>query len=191
MNEINNEINIINECLRGNSEAFRDLIMNYEKAVYATAFYYVKSSSVAKEITQDAFISAFKNLSQLKDFTRFGKWLKEITTRLSLQYIQKNKEIFSDYEEEKIIPLNQKNDIYKSYNLPFDEIKSAIEQLPERYRLPVVLKFLEGMNYEEISRFTGESPGEIKGILYRAVKQLQEIIGGNNGEMQEWHDVRK
>ncbi len=191
MNEINEEIKIINECLSGNAEAFRELVMNYERAVYATAFYYVKSVNIAKEIAQEAFITAFKNLSQLKDFTRFGKWLKEITIRLSLQYIQKNKEVFSEYEEEKIIPLNQKKDTYKSYNLSLDEIKSAIEQLPERYRLPVVLKFLEGMNYEEISKFTGESPGEIKGILHRAIKQLQETMDNNNGEMQEWQDVRK
>ncbi len=50
---------------------------------------------------------------------------------------------------------------------------------------------MEGMTYEEISRFTGESPGEIKGILQRAVKQLQKILENTDGESNQWQDVHK
>ncbi|HOQ32126.1 MAG TPA: RNA polymerase sigma factor [Candidatus Hydrogenedens sp.] len=191
MEEITKEIRLINECLNGNVEAFRDLVMTYQTAVYATAFYYVKNSNIAKEIVQEAFINAYKNLHQLRDLTKFGSWLKEITTRISFQYIQKKKEIGNDRVEGKIIPISSEKLDGKNPSLSFEEIKFAIQQLPERYRLPVVLKFLEGMNYEEISRFTGESPGEIKGILQRAVKQLQKIFDNIDGESKQWQDVHK
>jgi len=191
MEEITKEIRLINECLNGNVEAFRDLVMTYQTAVYATAFYYVKNSNIAKEIVQEAFINAYKNLHQLRDLTKFGSWLKEITTRISFQYIQKKKEIGNDRVEGKIIPISSEKLDGKNPSLSFEEIKFAIQQLPERYRLPVVLKFLEGMTYEEISRFTGESPGEIKGILQRAVKQLQKIFDNIDGESKQWQDVHK
>ncbi|HOK08629.1 MAG TPA: RNA polymerase sigma factor [Candidatus Hydrogenedens sp.] len=189
--DINNkEINIIHECLKGNTEAFRELIMIYQQAVYATAFYYTKDSDTAKEITQETFINAFKNLPYLRDYTKFGSWLKEIATRTSIRYLQKTKEIpMVEIENEKIVPIEHKDT--KSSSITIDEFKNAVEQLPERYRLPVVLKFLEGMSYEEIGRFTGESPGEIKGILQRAVKQLQNIMENYGGEMNQWQDVLK
>lgn len=191
MEKITKEIRLINECLNGNVEAFRDLVMIYQTAVYATAFYYVKNSNIAKEIVQESFINAYKNLHQLRDLTKFGSWLKEITTRVSFQYVQKKKESSNDIVEERIIPINSEKISGKSFSLSFDEIKFAIQQLPERYRLPVVLKFLEGMTYEEISRFTGESPGEIKGILQRAIKQLQKIFDNIDGETKQWQDVHK
>lgn len=191
MEEITKEIRLINECLNGNVEAFRDLVMTYQTAVYATAFYYVKDSNIAKEIVQESFINAYKNLHQLRDLTKFGSWLKEITTRISFQYIQKKKEIGNDRIEGKIISINSEKLDGKNPSFTFEEIKFAIQQLPERYRLPVVLKFLEGMTYEEISRFTGESPGEIKGILQRAVKQLQKIFDNTDGETKQWQDVHK
>jgi RNA polymerase sigma-70 factor (ECF subfamily) len=109
---------------------------------------------------------------------------------IALQYIQKKKESDGDFNENKIIPYSG-NLSGKESVLTFDEIKFAIQQLPERYRLPVVLKFVEGMTYEEISRFTGESPGEIKGILNRAVKQLQKYLDKSDGEFIRWQDVHK
>ncbi len=191
MEDISKEIKLINECLNGNIEAFRDLIMNYQNAVYATAFYYVKNSNLAKEVVQETFINAYKSLHQLRDLTKFGSWLKEITIRISLQFIKKNKEISNEIIDNKIIPINSEKTQSKSISFSFDEVKFAIQQLPERYRLPVVLKFLEGMTYEEISRFTGESPGEIKGIIQRAVKQLQKIFNDTDGEIRQWQDVHK
>ncbi len=71
MEELSKEIRLINECLNGNIEAFRELVMSYQPAVYATAFYYVKNSSTAKEIVQETFINAYKNLHQLRDLTKF------------------------------------------------------------------------------------------------------------------------
>jgi len=58
----------------------------------------------------------------------------------------------------------------------FQHVHMAIDALPERYRLPVVLRYLQELSYEEISQFTGESPEEVRGILHRAAKKLREIF---------------
>ncbi|MCX5758656.1 MAG: sigma-70 family RNA polymerase sigma factor, partial [Candidatus Hydrogenedentes bacterium] len=64
----------------------------------------------------------------------------------------------------------------------FERVQLAIEALPERYRLPVVLRYLQELSYDEISVFTGESRDEIRGILQRAGQQLREALAGIESE---------
>ena len=71
--------------------------------------------------------------------------------------------------------------------------KLAIDSLPERYRLPVVLRHLQELSYDEISRFTGESRDEIRGILQRAGRQLRDLLGdleATEGDSQ-WRPAHK
>ena len=57
-----------------------------------------------------------------------------------------------------------------------ERVHRAIDALPERYRLPVVLRYMQELSYDEISRFTGDSREEIRGMLSRANAQLREIL---------------
>jgi len=73
-------------------------------------------------------------------------------------------------------------------------VQRAIDSLPERYRLPVVLRYLQEQSYQEISEYTGESRDEVRGILQRAGRQLREILTkdeGDTGEKSAWHRARK
>jgi RNA polymerase sigma-70 factor (ECF subfamily) len=75
----------------------------------------------------------------------------------------------------------------------YARVQRAIDTLPERYRLPVMLRYLQELSYEEISRFTGESRDEIRGILHRAARQLRTVLSedGNQEEESTWPRVRK
>ena len=64
----------------------------------------------------------------------------------------------------------------------FERIRDAIDSLPERYRLPVILRYLQELSYEEISVFTGESRDEIHGILQRAGRQLRDLLADLEAE---------
>jgi RNA polymerase sigma-70 factor (ECF subfamily) len=73
-------------------------------------------------------------------------------------------------------------------------VQRAIDTLPERYRLPVVLRYLQELSYQEISEYTGESKDEIRGILQRAGRQLREILtkgDSESGDQVPWHRVHK
>jgi RNA polymerase sigma-70 factor (ECF subfamily) len=77
----------------------------------------------------------------------------------------------------------------------FERVQRAIDALPERYRLPVLLRYLQELSYDEITAFTGESRDETRGILQRASKLLRESLGDldeneNDGE-KRWRPVGK
>ena len=76
----------------------------------------------------------------------------------------------------------------------YAQVQRAIESLPERYRLPVVLRYLQELSYEEISQFTGDSIEEIRGILQRAGRQLRDYLSDLDSSAEgenRWHPVRK
>ncbi len=190
---------IVFRCLEGDTEAFGILVQRYQSAVYATAYYYAGRYGAAEDIAQEAFWAAYRSLPHLKDAEKFGAWLKEITTRTAANWLRRNAPRLRNET-----PLPQRRTISiedarqePKYALDRGErnarIQSAIESLPERYRLPVILRYLQEMTYEEISRFTGESRDEIRGILQRAGRRLREMLAelDDMEEDAQWHRARK
>ncbi len=92
MEQKKKEIELIIETLNGNDEAFRELVMYYQKAVYATGLSYLRNEALAKEIVQETFLIAYRNLPHLKDLHTFGKWLKEIAVKSELSVFRKRKD---------------------------------------------------------------------------------------------------
>lgn len=184
------EINLIIESIEGKEEAFRELVMAYQRAVYATGLSYTKDEELAKEIVQETFITAYKNLPYLKDYNCFGKWLKEIATRISISYLKKEKKLPIEKFTDKVVKI-LRDSFQPTPEYSLEEIMELIDKLPERYRLPVVLKYLEGMSYEEISRFTGESYSDIKNILQKATKLLKDMVLHKEESLEKWQDAQK
>ena len=190
---------LVFRCLEGDSDAFGVLVRRYQAAVYATAYYYAGRYGAAEDITQEAFWAAYRSLPHLKDPNRFGAWLKEISTRTAANWLRKN---LPRLRHETPLPHRRSVSLEDARQGPakraergeaFDKVQMAIDALPERYRLPVVLRYLQELSYEEISRFTGESRDEVRGILHRASRKLREILGESGAEEgdAQWHRVDK
>ncbi len=193
------DADIVFRCLEGDTEAFGILVQRYQSAVYATAYYYAGRYGAAEDIAQEAFWTAYRSLPRLKDPEKFGAWLKEITTRTAANWLRRNA---PRLHNETPLPQRRTVSIEDARQEPkraLDHgernarIQSAIESLPERYRLPVILRYLQEMTYEEISRFTGESRDEIRGILHRAGRRLREMLAelDDTEEDAQWHRARK
>jgi len=190
---------LVVRCLEGDSDAFGVLVRRYEAAVYATAFYYAGRYGAAEDITQETFWAAYRSLPHLKDPNRFGAWLKEISTRTAANWLRRN---LPRLRHETPLPHRRTVSLEDARQGPqgkaerneaFDRVQVAIDALPERYRLPVVLRYLQELSYEEISRFTGESRDEVRGILHRASQKLREILGdvGDTRGDAQWHRADK
>lgn len=190
---------LVFRCLDGDADAFSGLVTRYQQPVYATAFYYVGRYGAAEDVTQDAFWAAYRSLAHLKDPEKFGSWLKEITTRTAANWLRKN---LSRLKAETPLPRQRTISIEDARQGPtgkaerserYERVQMAIDSLPERYRLPVVLRYLQELNYEEISRFTGESKDEIRGILHRAGKQMRELLADLESSEGDagWHRAHK
>ena len=190
---------LVLRCRNGDTDAYGELVRRYQGSVYATAFHYVGRYGAAEDIAQDAFLAAYRSLPQLKDPAKFGPWLKQVTTRTAANWLRRHAGRLS---AETPLPYKRTLSIEDAREGPrgrterrerLEAVQRAIDQLPERYRLPVVLRYLQELSYQEISEYTGDSKEEIRGILQRAGRQLRELLGGegdSRGE-QDWHRARK
>jgi len=191
---------LVFRCLEGDTEAYGTLVQRYQRAVYATAYYYAGRYGAAEDITQETFWAAYRSLPHLKEHEKFGGWLKEIATRTAANWLRRN---LPRLRSETPLPHRRTISIEDARQGPnkrlerkeqYERVQRAIDALPERYRLPVVLRYLQELSYEEISQFTGESRDEVRGILHRAGRQLREILVENEANAEDgdqWQPARK
>lgn len=189
---------LVFRCLEGDTEAYGELVERYQGAVYATAYYYAGRYGSAEDIAQESFLVAYRSLPWLKDAGKFGPWVKSIACRTAANWLRRhNKRV----ENETPLPFRRTVSIEDAREGPrgtlerheqYERVQQAIDSLPERHRLPVVLRYLQELSYDEISAFTGESHDEIRGILQRAGRQLRDLLADLREEgVAEWHPVRK
>lgn len=178
-----NDAALVYRCLDGDADAYAGLVRRYQDAVYATAHYYMGRYGGAEDVAQEAFWQAYRSLPHLRDPERFGPWLKEVTTRTAANWLRRN---LPRLRTETPLPQRRTVDFEDARKGPdgiaergelYERVQMAIDALPERYRLIVVLRFMQELNYDEISRFTGESRDEVRGVLQRASGQLRELLG--------------
>jgi RNA polymerase sigma-70 factor (ECF subfamily) len=186
---------VVERCLAGDTDAFGYLVEKYQGAVYATAFYYCRRQDAAEEIAQDAFLAAYRGLRNVRDVNNFGPWLKGVTCRTAANWLRKHG---VRLRSETPLPYRRSLSIEDAREGPqglfergerFERIQEAIDALPERYRLPVVLRYLQELSYDEISTFIGASRDEIRGILQQASRLLKDLLadlGANTDGDMKW-----
>ena len=173
---------LVFRCLEGDTEAYGDLIRRYQGAVYATAFYYGGRYGAAEDISQEAFMAAYRSLPWLKEAEKFGPWLKSITCRTAANWLRRHQRramIETPLPSRRPVAIEDAREGPRGNlerNERFERVQAAIDTLPERYRLPVILRYLQELSYDEITVFTGESRDEIRGILQRAGRQLRDSL---------------
>ncbi|MDE0326821.1 MAG: sigma-70 family RNA polymerase sigma factor [Candidatus Poribacteria bacterium] len=188
------DVELIHTVLSGDDEAFTTLVRKYQKSVHALAWRKVGDFHFAEEITQDAFLRAYKGLPKLKDPSQFSGWLYVITARLCKDWHENNKSIIKLEEEASVLEIQR-----MSYNRYISDknkkegherrhkvVKKLLEKLPESERTVMTLYYLGEMTAKEIGNFLGVSVNTITSRLQRARKRLekeeellvQEILGG-------------
>lgn len=190
---------LIRRCLEGDTEAYAALVRKYQGAVYAAAFYYVGRYGAAEDIAQDAFLSAYRDLAKLKDVTKFGPWLRGITCRAAANWLRK----YGDKpENETPLPHRRKVSLEEWKQSPeavlerterLERLQAAVDTLPERYRLPILLRYMQELSYQDIAQFLGVPIDEVRGLLHRGTSQLRKALeAGEAGEdNQSWRPARK
>lgn len=193
------DAHLVSRCLDGDDDAFEGLVKRYQRAVYGTAYYYVRDVSAAEDLTQETFFTAYRNLVKLKDFNRFAPWLKGIATRLASSWLSQHRK---EKDARTPLPFRRTVSLEDARQTPrgrmeqeerLEWVHRAIDSLPERHRLPVVLRYMQEYSYEEIGDFIGESTDHVRGVLHRAGRQLRDILGElEQGEGEQgWHRARE
>ncbi|OIQ30702.1 MAG: RNA polymerase [Bacteroidetes bacterium MedPE-SWsnd-G2] len=175
-----NDQEYINRILQGDSNAFAILVDRYKALVFTLALRVLKHKEEAEEVSQDAFIKAYKNLNKFKGDSKFSTWIYKITYHACLDRIKKNKKddvlrAIDEYTEHKVISVDGILDGIekKERNVV---IKECIFKLPEDEAALITLYYFEELSLDEIGEIVGLKSNNVKVKLFRIRKRLGEIL---------------
>ncbi len=178
----NNDVELIQHVLAGDDNAFSLLVRKYQKPVHALVWRKVGDFHIAEEITQDAFLKAYKELATLKKPHRFARWLSVIATRGCIAWLRKKRLATQSLEDTSHLQLESAT--YSGYLIQENErteaeaqhkvVQKLLSKLREKERTVITLHYFGEMTHEEISEFLGASVGTIKSRLRRAQQRLKK-----------------
>ena len=167
---------LIKRCLEGEKEAFGFLVEKYRQAVYALAYSKVGNQQDAEDITQEAFLNAYKNLGQFRAPYKFNSWLYVITSnccKMLLRRRAKEREKMAYLEDLPSSVLS--NDFRQKQEADGKRamVAEAIAKLPEDTRSAINLYYFSDLSGREIAEFMGISHANVRVKLHRGRKQLR------------------
>src|SRR5664279_52091 len=171
---------LIDGCRRGDQKAQFQIYKLYYKAMYNTSLRIVNDTMEAEDIMQESFLSAFEKIDTYSGTVSFGAWLKKIVVNRSLDAMNKKKIIFEDIESHVDIRDDSGDDTarYADLDSRVEEVKEAIERLPDGYRLILTLYLLEGYDHDEIAEILSINSSTSRSQLSRAKQKLITELKG-------------
>jgi RNA polymerase sigma-70 factor, ECF subfamily len=172
---------LIAACQRGDREAFRELFEAYQGRVYAVALHYSGDAGEARDITQQVFLKLFTRITQFRQESEFTTWLYRLVANTCLDEKRKWRRFVPLDETGEGVPLKARGSLEDRYSRVelADSVQAAIRELRPKLRLVILLKYVEGMSYEEIARALDCSPGTVASRLNRGHKALA-------GKLSKW-----
>lgn len=168
-------------------KALEELIKREQKDVYAAFSYLCSKKENVSDLTQEALLRVAKNIQNLKNPKLFKSWLNQIITNLFYDELRKTQRkpdtISLDEETENTHPI--KFQLLDKKCKPHEKcvtseleqiIKKAILNLPNQFKIVIILRELQGLSYEEIAQVTHSSVGTVKSRIARARGKLQEDL---------------
>src|SRR5882724_2418204 len=160
---------VIADCQQGDREAFRLLFEAYKDKVFSIAAYSLDGDvSVADDVTQQIFLKLFTVIRQFRGESEFTTWLYRMVVNACLDERRKRKR-FLPWGDTMPGNSGEKKPQEKQYaRLEITEtVRAAIGELKPKFRLPILLKYIEGLSYEEIASVMGCSKGTVASRLNR------------------------
>jgi RNA polymerase sigma-70 factor (ECF subfamily) len=145
--------------------------------MFIVASRFLKNSAEAEDAMQEAFIKAFAKLHQYSGEVTFGAWLKRIVINKcldslkakKLKYVSLNEKLLEKVEDDA-------QDWQIDDGIGIGEVKTEIQELPEKYKYPLMLYLIEGYDHEEISEILKISQVASRTLVHRGKKKLQEKL---------------
>jgi RNA polymerase sigma factor (sigma-70 family) len=175
------EAELLRACIKGDTTAFAAIVEEYQHLVCAITYSATTDMERSEELAHEAFIKAWINLSQLRDMNKFRAWLCVIVQNVIRNYYRsKKRDIVS-----RAGSLEEKGDIasesFKGTETIIDNeqqavIRQALEQIPEKYRMSLVLFYRQGQSIKEVAEILELSEGAVRTQISRGRKMLREEV---------------
>ena len=181
---------LVEKVLTGDTSAFATIIKNTEVLVAQIVFKMVDNIEDRKDLAQDVYLKAYKNLPGFRFGSKLSTWIAQVSYNTCLDYLRKKKlvlqdKVHDDFGGDEDLPgINNKysvelnvgadNDIFRKELSGI--LKTEIDRLPVIYKTLITLYHNEEMSYDEIAQITQLPEGTLKNYLFRARKALKNSL---------------
>lgn len=183
------DLALVQRAKGGDMEAFRSLVVRYQRKVYAVALGIVKDADLAWDVAQDVFVRVHRSLDGFKGESSFFTWLFRIATHVSIDSVRKERVAQRDEVDEiKEADLVDAGEGILATTLGNDpaetllrrelagKMAAALATLPEKHRTILVLREVEGLSYDELAERLGIHKGTVMSRLFHARKKMQAAL---------------
>lgn len=182
------EASLVELALAGEQEAYREILSRYQRPVFSLIVRMVRDPATAEDLSQEAFLKAFNAFDRYEPAHRFSSWLFKIAHNATIDFLRRKPLPTTSLdatagpdELDRLREVADENMIDpERATLGADlgrHLEAAIGRLRPEYREAVVLRFVEGLAYEEIAEVMSLPMGTVKTFLHRARKELAELLG--------------
>ena len=173
--------NLIHQTLKGNPRAFDTLVQKYQPVVYARARFLVQNPQDAEDLTQEVFIKAYQNLSQLRDASRFAGWLSQIVKNVCMTWLHRQKGVSKSRQRDgdPILSLSSAEATPEQFLMKKElnqTILKAIDSLPATDAAVAHDFYIDHLSYDEISEKRELSHRAIASRLHRVKQRIAEKV---------------
>ena len=174
---------VIEACQQGDRDAFRCLFEAYKDKVFSIAVYSTGGDrALAEDVTQQIFLKLFTAIRQFRGDSEFTTWLYRLVVNACLDERRKSKRLIpfeTTGAMEKPADKKPQEKQYARFEVA-EAVRLAISELKPAFRLPILLKYVEGLSYEEIAEVMGCSKGTVASRLNRGHSQLAKRLSHFN-----------
>ena len=182
------ERELIEGCRRGEREAFRALFEKYKDKVYSIALRYAGDETMAMDIAQETFLKLFAGIRSFRGDASFESWLYRLVVNSCFDQKRKTRRLMPLVDE--LLDALQAPDASVLDDVLRNElssrVRSAVGSLPPEQRMVIVLRYTQGLSYDEIAAILGCSTGTVASRLNRVHKilerRLSRLAGARGGD---------
>lgn len=178
---MNNEQDILRRAQQGDSEAFRLLVEAYQTQVYRLALR-MCGEAAADDVTQEAFLAAWRALPEFRGTCRFSTWLYRLTTNAAIDCLRREKRHrgTDDLDGVELPDGGDTPQETAERSETRNAVRAALCQLTDEHREVLLLRYMQELDYGEIARALRISEGTVKSRINRAKARLKELLSGGN-----------
>jgi len=177
---------VIEACRGGDREAFRLLFETYKDKVFSIAVYSFGGDEVAaSDVSQQIFLKLMTAIGQFRGDSAFTTWLYRLVVNACIDEQRKRRRFLPFLESTPMSRIEDRRPQEKRYARleVADSVQAAIKELSPKLRMPILLKYVEGLSYEEIAIVMGCSKGTIASRLNRGHQSLARKLGHLRNEV--------
>ena len=185
MTEKRFEEDLLADCRNGDREAFESLYADHQKRVFSVALnFFGGHRELAEDVTQQVFLKILSKIGEFQGRSEFTTWLYRITVNACLDEQRKTRRFLSLENVFGFFGTKKTQDEKVLRKEIGGEIRQAVAKLKPKFRLPILLKYVEGLSYQEIAEILDCSAGTVASRLNRGHRMLADRLGHLKSEIK-------